>query len=152
MYRKHSKKQPSFDDATINWEETVYLNIIMHQVSYLQHWYMLYLFCIKVHVYVHCIIMPFSMCSNLLYNYHSCSFLYSKSWHKVKLYYYGKTTGTHITKEVMVQALNQLSSLLIKYIYIHIMLLFCSFTTLWHVLFAPEQQKNIFKYLKNTHR
>lgn len=32
VYRKHSKKQPTFDDTSINWEETVYLNIILHQV------------------------------------------------------------------------------------------------------------------------
>ncbi|XP_052235780.1 uncharacterized protein KIAA0930 homolog isoform X3 [Dreissena polymorpha] len=34
VYRKDSKKQPSFDDTTINWEETVYLNIILHQFVY----------------------------------------------------------------------------------------------------------------------
>ncbi|XP_052801249.1 uncharacterized protein KIAA0930 homolog isoform X1 [Mya arenaria] len=34
VYRKHSKKQPVFGDKTINWEETVYLNIILHQFVY----------------------------------------------------------------------------------------------------------------------
>ncbi|XP_060573865.1 uncharacterized protein KIAA0930 homolog isoform X2 [Ruditapes philippinarum] len=34
VYRKHSKKQPTFDDTSINWEETVYLNIILHQFVY----------------------------------------------------------------------------------------------------------------------
>ncbi len=32
VYRRDSRKKPSLDDKSIDWEETVYLNIILHQV------------------------------------------------------------------------------------------------------------------------
>ena len=35
VYRKDSKSLPHLDDQSIDWEETVYLNIILHQVSVL---------------------------------------------------------------------------------------------------------------------
>ncbi|KAJ8299737.1 hypothetical protein KUTeg_023797 [Tegillarca granosa] len=34
VYRKDSKLKPSLEDKTICWEETVYLNIILHQFEY----------------------------------------------------------------------------------------------------------------------
>ncbi|XP_060084561.1 uncharacterized protein KIAA0930 homolog [Ylistrum balloti] len=34
VYRRASKNVPSLEDKTINWEETVYLNIILHQFEY----------------------------------------------------------------------------------------------------------------------
>ncbi|XP_046580369.1 uncharacterized protein KIAA0930 homolog [Haliotis rubra] len=34
VYRRDSKKLPSLDDKTVDWEETVYLNIILHQFVY----------------------------------------------------------------------------------------------------------------------
>ena len=32
VYRRDSKSLPSLEDKTIDWEETVYMNIISHQV------------------------------------------------------------------------------------------------------------------------
>lgn len=32
VYRRDSKHLPQLDDPNIDWEESVYLNIIMHQV------------------------------------------------------------------------------------------------------------------------
>ena len=32
VYRKGSRNLPSHVDSTINWEESVYLNVIMHKV------------------------------------------------------------------------------------------------------------------------
>lgn len=34
VFRKDSKKLPAAGDPSVDWEETVYLNIILHQVSY----------------------------------------------------------------------------------------------------------------------
>ncbi|XP_041365331.1 uncharacterized protein KIAA0930 homolog [Gigantopelta aegis] len=34
VYRRDSKKLPPLEDASIDWEETVYLNIILHQFIY----------------------------------------------------------------------------------------------------------------------
>jgi hypothetical protein len=34
VYRRQSKKQPLPGDAGIGWEETVYLNIVLHQIDY----------------------------------------------------------------------------------------------------------------------
>ena len=32
VYRRDSKRLPALDEPTIDWEETVYLNVILHQV------------------------------------------------------------------------------------------------------------------------
>lgn len=34
VFRRDSKKQPLPGEVTVNWEETVYLNLILHQVIY----------------------------------------------------------------------------------------------------------------------
>ncbi|KAK3727721.1 hypothetical protein RRG08_032678 [Elysia crispata] len=34
VYRRDSKRLPTLDEPTIDWEETVYLNIILHQLEY----------------------------------------------------------------------------------------------------------------------
>ncbi|RUS89227.1 hypothetical protein EGW08_003037 [Elysia chlorotica] len=34
VYRRDSKRLPALDEPTIDWEETVYLNIILHQLEY----------------------------------------------------------------------------------------------------------------------
>ncbi|XP_013401419.1 uncharacterized protein KIAA0930 homolog isoform X3 [Lingula anatina] len=34
VYRKDSKKLPTLGDPAIDWEETVYLNVILHQIEY----------------------------------------------------------------------------------------------------------------------
>jgi len=33
VYRRSSPSQPSLDDSEIDWEETVYLNLILQHVS-----------------------------------------------------------------------------------------------------------------------
>lgn len=33
VYRRDSKSLPALEDKTIDWEETVYMNIISHQVK-----------------------------------------------------------------------------------------------------------------------